>query len=169
MPIINRLISSGIVLLGVLCVSFAQGTESTPRLGSEIPYVAYCDLIHGPKKYGGKLVRTNVTYRYGFEWAEFYCLDCSEGEGRTWVSFEEELCKKSKKIKSNGFAGRTVNMQVVGTFVGPGAYGHMGAYQFKFVVRCIEKAETIWNESYVPSKLPVEVAKRTHCQKAVRK
>ena len=84
-------------------------------------------------------------------------------EHRTWVDYENELCPKSKTIKQNGFRGRTVNLQVVGKFYGFGRYGHMGAYQFKFAVDCVESSKVIWNNSFVPSSLPPDVAKKTSC------
>ena len=141
--------------------SYSSATNLRPE--SEVPTIAYCDLIHNPEKYNGTTVRTNVTYRVGFEWAEFYCLDCWNMDHRTWVEYEGQLCAKSKKIRDNHFRGRTVNLQVVGKFYGAGRYGHMGAYQFKFVVGCIESAKTIWNDSFVPSQLPPSIAKKASC------
>jgi hypothetical protein len=140
-----------------------SSSASKTRTQSDTTSVTYCDLIHNPERYNGKTVRTNVTYRFGFEWAEFYCLDCWDMDHRTWVEYEHDLCAKSKKIKDNDFRGRTVNLQVVGKFYGAGRYGHMGAYQFKFVVDCVESAKTIWDNSFVPSSLPPDIAKKASC------
>ena len=164
----TKLIIFTIVLFSTLIVGSAQNPISKSQASSmsDIATIAYCELIRNPEKYDGKVVRTNATYRFGFEWAEFYCLDCWDGEHRTWVDYEDELCPKSKKIKGNDLRGRTVNVQVVGKFYGAGrmGYGHMNAYQYKFVVSCVESAKTIWNDSFVPSSLPADVAKKASCK-----
>lgn len=164
----RKLIIFTCILFSALIGVPAQKSLYESRVASawEIPTVAYCELIHNAEKYDGKVVRTNATYRFGFEWAEFYCLDCWDGEHRTWVDYEDELCPKSKKIKGNNFRGRTVNVQVVGKFYGAGrmGYGHMNAYRYKFVVSCMERAKTIWNDSFVPSSLPADIAKKASCQ-----
>lgn len=143
----------------------AQAQKAAPPQSSpisEIPTVAYCDLIHNPENYDGKIIRINATYRSGFEWAELYCLNCWDMAHRTWVDFEGELCRKSKKINHNG----TMNVQVVGKFFGIGrmGYGHMNAYRYKFIVHCIEEYKLIWKNSNVPSALPDDVAKKAKCE-----
>lgn len=42
---------------------------------SETP-VTFCDLLRNAEKYNGKEVTVRATWRYGFEWSQFYCLDC---------------------------------------------------------------------------------------------
>jgi len=153
-----------IFVFSALTVTPAQNSPKAASV-SEIPTIDYCELIHNPGKYDGKVVRTAVTYRFGFEWSEFYCLNCWDGHHRTWVE-SGELCSGSEKIKPNGFRGRTVNLQVVGTFYGPvrPGHGHLNAYQYKFIINCIEKAKTIWNDSFVPTALPAGVAKKVGCK-----
>ena len=142
------------ILLGAFLSVVPSRQSLNPMLGAsstiEVATVDYCDLIHHPDRYDGKVVRMSATYRLGFEWAEFYCLDCLDKDRRTWVDFEDELCPKSKKIQDNGFRGRTVNVQVVGTFRGSGGRYGDGGYHFKFVVSCVEQAQTIWNDSWSP-------------------
>src|ERR1051325_610148 len=145
----RKLLACIIIIISSLAVTKSQ---SDPSTASETPTVAYCDII-----------RINVTYRFGFEWSEFYCLDCWDGEHRTWVDYADELCLKSKKIKDNGDIGRTVNVQVVGRFYSGDRYGD-GGYQFKFVVSCVEKAKTISNDSPIPLQLPANVAAKARCK-----
>ena len=162
----RKLIVCLLITFSVLAIAPAQKSEPKPNASStsEIQTVAYCELLSNPEKYDRKIVRTTATYRFGFEWSEFYCLDCWDGKQRTWVEYDA-LCENSKKIKDNGFRGRTVNVQVVGMFFGAArmGYGHMNAYQYKFVVQCIEKAKTILNDSFLPAALPASVAKKASC------
>jgi len=138
--------------------------KETPPTEAKTPAVSYCELVRNPEKYDRKQVRTQATYRYGFEWSELYCLDCLK-EGNVWVEFESSFkaCTKSsiaRNVGDNGFVGRTVNLIVVGTFYSGGNYGHMGEYRFKFVVNCLERAEVVINDSPLPDKLPPEAAAR---------
>lgn len=134
----------------------------------EVTTVNYCDLIRSPELYDQKLVRVQAVYRYGYEWAELYCPDCLT-EGRTWVDFDEsfETCTKpevAKNISDNGFKGRTVNVVIVGKFYGlGGGYGHMNAYQFKFLVSCVEKARIILNDSPLPNAMPKKLLDQITC------
>lgn len=149
----------------------AQESKSSASAAPEALNVAYCDLLRAPASYDGKLVRVRATYRYGFEWSEFYCTDCSE-KGRTWVDYDEsyESCTKSKfrkKLEGNGEIGRTVNVVAVGKFYGSGGgYGHMNAYRYKFLVHCVERAEVILNDSPVPAAMPNKALQRTRCHGA---
>src|SRR5262249_11548964 len=104
-------------------------TETSPTEATT-PAISYCELIRNPEKFDRKQVRMQVTYRYGFEWSELYCLDCLK-EGNVWVEFASSFksCTKSviaRRVGDNGFVGRTVNIIAVGTFYSGGNYGHMG-------------------------------------------
>jgi len=136
-------------------------SQTTP---SDIVTVSYCDLIQNPGAYDRKIIRTTAIYRFGFEWAELYCLNCYDGNHRTWVDFEDELCRHSKKIKSHGSIGRTVAVQLVGTFYGSGGRYGDGGYHYKFVVRCIEAVKTLANDSPSPRALSPKVAAVATCK-----
>ena len=150
------------IILGTGGLSSNGALSRTPT--PEAVTVSYCDLIQNPAAYDRKLVRTNAIYRFGFEWAELYCLNCYDGNHRTWVDFEGELCRRSKKIKSHGGIGRTVAVQIVGTFYGSGGRYGDGGYHYKFVVRCIEAAKTLANDSPSPRMLPPKVASVATCK-----
>ena len=113
-------------------------------------------------------MRVSAVYRYGHEWSELYCPECT-AEGKTWVDFGESFStstKKSirKKLGDNGLKGRTVLVTMIGKFDAGSGYGHMGAYRFKLMVDRVEKANVLLNDSPSPNALPKEVLSRIHCQ-----
>ena len=154
--------------LASTCLMPLSARVSGPSFTSDVPTVAYCDLIRNPKRYDDKLIRIRAIYRYGYEWSQFYCPGCLS-EGETWVDFEKSFksCARSvvsKRIGDNGFKGRTVELLVVGKFYGSDVgYGHMNAYRFKFVVRCVEEAKIILNDSPLPMALPKKLLNRPRC------
>jgi len=156
-----------LILLLTLVVAAAVASSNSTLSQATTPEpvtVSYCDLIQNPAAYDRKIVRTNAVYRFGFEWAELYCLNCYDGNHRTWVDFEDELCRGSKRIKAHGNIGRTVAVQIVGTFYGSGGRYGDGGYHYKFVVRCIEGAKTLANDSPSPRMLPPKVASVATCK-----
>jgi hypothetical protein len=57
----------------------------------------------------------------------------------------------------------------VSLFIGSGGrYGHMGVYDYKFLVQSVERAEVILNNSPIPAALPAKVLQRTRCHGASR-
>lgn len=142
-----------------------------PCDAGDVITVDYCDLLRKPELYDQKVVRIQAIYRYGYEWSELYCPDCLT-EGRTWVDFDElsETCTKSevaKKIDDNGFKGRTASVLIVGKFYGSGSgYGHMNAYQFKFLASCVEQAKVILNDSPIPNAMPKKLLNQATCRTA---
>src|SRR5713226_1071230 len=121
-----------------LSLQMRQGDSSwsTVPLAVEVKTVPFCDLIRNPKLYDQKIVRVTAIYRYGYEWSQLYCLDCND-VGATWVELDDSFAtntdpKLAKKIRENGFRGRTVRIVAVGQFYGTGGgYGHMGSYRYK--------------------------------------
>jgi hypothetical protein len=153
------------ITLGAVVSARGQNTPAT----EDIPTVAFCDLLRHPELYDQKTVRVQAVYRYGFEWSELYCLSCLES-GRTWVDFGDLFNsstkpKVAKKISDGGDKGRTVNIVAVGKFYGSGRHGHLGGYNFKFVISCLEQAEVILNDSPVPSALPEKASRRVQCNR----
>ncbi len=156
-----------VVVVAGLSTLPAGALSSRTANDRESATVTYCDLIRNPERYKGKLVRVSAIYRYGYEWSELYCLECMN-EGRTWVEFDESYVSSTKasirkKIGGNGFKGRTVRVLMVGRFASGGAYGHMGAYRFRFLVSRLEKADVILNDSPSANALPKAVLSRIHC------
>ena len=118
--------------------------------------VDFCDLITSPHNYDQKEVRIKAVHRVGFEWSELYSLKCSPNSS-VWVTGIDKYCDGSDVKAYNGrdtFNGRTVGLVAVGRLHGEGGYGHMNAFDFKFEVRCIEKAEILLKgDSVIPQAL----------------
>ena len=123
----------------------------------DIPTVAYCDLIRNPDTYSGKLVRISAVYRFGFEWQEFYCLDCFEMETRTWVKFDDEESSCTRRVSkrlTKAWAG-TFSMTVVGEFQSSrGRYGHENGYRYQFMVKCVEAQKRLLKSGFFPAQVP---------------
>jgi len=138
--------------------STAVGGSSDSK---DVPTVAYCDLIRNPDAYSGREVRFTAVYRFGYEWEEFYCLDCWELERRTWGEFDDEVgsCNKRTLRRLTGYEG-TFKMTVVGEFqTSRGRYGHMGAFRYQFVVKCVEGAKRLLKDGRIPELVPPELLK----------
>ena len=160
-----------ILVFSVLAITSSGYARQTAEIESDpnIPTVKLCDLIRKPHLYGRQMVRVQGIYRYGFEWSELYCLECSSGL-TIWVEFDEsvELRTKKKllkKISGNGDSGRTVDVVFVGQYFGTGGgFGHMSRCLTKLRVYCVEKAEVLLNDSPIPADLPPSVLRRAKCQ-----
>ena len=121
-----KILFHSIILLFLIPFAYSQET------------VTFCDLVRNPEKYSGKEVTIRATYRFGFEWSYLYCLGCAD-QGRAWLEFPsdyDDLDKTSQRAlkrlpKDAGIADITVR----GVFVGPGSYGHLGGYRYKFIIR----------------------------------
>lgn len=106
-----------------------------------IPSLRYCVLLKHPGVHKGKLIRLNATWQFGFETTLLCDRECPEQPG-AWLEFadEKELCPETSKNRSApGQSDKEADVTVVGRLYGPGRYGHLGDYQFKFVVVCLEK------------------------------
>lgn len=106
-----------------------------------IPSLRYCVLLEHPNVHIGKLVRLNATWKFGFETTFLHDGECPQQPG-AWLEFadEKELCPATKKNRdAPGPHDKEADVTVTGRLIGPGRYGHLGAYQYKFVVRCLEK------------------------------
>jgi hypothetical protein len=123
--------------------------------------VEYCNLVRNPEKYDGKNITVQATYRYGFEWAEMYCVDCRD-VGKTWVQLDQDDWVGSKSsLKRLPKNAGTVNAVFSGTFHSADAhYGHLGAYRFMFTVRSLTKVEKVYNDGRVPEQLPPDARKK---------
>jgi len=134
----------------------------------QITTVSLCDLLAHPDLFDQKTIHLQAIYRYGAEWSEIYCLECSES-GSVWLEFDEKFeasMKRSlkRKIAGNGDRGRTVKVAMIGKFYGSGGrYGHLGASRFKIVVSQVEHAEILLNDSPIPNALPAQVKSKAKC------
>src|SRR4051812_7831273 len=102
----RSLILTLILALSLISIAQAQRSKPSASAAPEVLNVAYCELLRDPAAYNGKIVRVRATYRYGFEWSQFYCTDCSEGR-TTWVDFDESydlrtMPRVKRRLGSNG-------------------------------------------------------------------
>ena len=105
-----------------------------------IPTLSYCDLIKSHGRYEGTPVRLKASWTFGFETSFLNGKDCSE-QAKAWVEFVEDkdACSQSKKNRNTvGQNDKEADVTVVGRLFGPGRYGHLSAYEYKFVVTCLE-------------------------------
>jgi hypothetical protein len=105
--------------------------------GYSDPPTTLCDLLRNPEKYAGKEVTVRATWRYGFEWSQFYCIDCAPKE-MTWLEVSSELDDASNRaLKRIPKGAGIVNITVEGTFQSGGHYGHLDGYPNQFIARKI--------------------------------
>ena len=140
----------------VLALSFipakAQKSESFKQK-SEIPTVAYCEMLRHPDLYVGRVVRFRVLYTSVFEMSAFSCSDCKGDEYRSWVEFDDGSVKSSTKPeihkKFREMMTRYVddvwvifNTELLVTGIldnSKAGYGHLGTYRFLITVKSIEE------------------------------
>jgi hypothetical protein len=143
-----------IIPIALLLFSLTQSTipasESAQRVNRPrnssadaraIPSLRYCVLLEHQKVHIGKLVRLDATWQFGFETTFLRDRECPQQPG-AWLEFadEKELCPETKKNRSApGQSDKEADVTVLGRLYGPGRYGHLGDYQFKFVAACLEK------------------------------
>ena len=122
-------ITSPMRFLAAFVVGFllltASGSSETP--------LTFCDLLRNPDQYNGKEVTVRVTWRYGFEWSQLYCLDCSD-KGRAWLDTSYDLDNASiKALRRTPKGAGIVNLTVEGVFMSGGHFGHLNGYPYQLV------------------------------------
>jgi hypothetical protein len=156
-----------ILIALALCLFVGDPVGLAVCHGKQVPTVNFCDLIRNSNTYDKKEVRIKALFRVGYEWEEIYCLDCYDADHRTWIKFDEDVesCTKREIIKLIGAREGTFSIVAVGEFQSSGSrYGHMGAYRYQFVVKCIEKATKLFKDGRSPNLLP-KSAFRDICSK----
>lgn len=125
--------------------SIQQG--KTPRGnssdGNAAVSLSYCDLLKTPKLYVGKQVRIRASWQFGFETSFVYDRECPLLP-KAWLEFvnDDEACPQTKQNRSLPTqSDKEAEVTVVGKLYGPGRHGHLGDYEYKFVVTCLEKLE----------------------------
>jgi hypothetical protein len=130
--------------------------------GFSEPATTFCDLLRNPEKYNGKEVTVRATWRYGFEWSQFYCIDCSLKE-MTWLDVSSELDDESTKaLKRIPKGAGIVNITVQGTFRSGGHFGHLDGYPYEFIARKLSRI-TIVSKGMKGIKEEEEAERRWAC------
>jgi hypothetical protein len=104
--------------------------------------ISFCDLLRNPEKYDGKEVIVRATWRYGFEWSQFYCLDCSLKQP-TWLEISSDLDEKSSQVLRRRPKAGIVNITVQGIFQSGGHFGHLNGYQNRFVAQRVSDVAVV--------------------------
>jgi hypothetical protein len=104
--------------------------------------ILFCDLLRNPGKYDGKEVIVRATWRYGFEWSQFYCIDCSTKE-MTWLKISSDLDDESSRVLKHIPKAGVVNITVEGVFQSHGHFGHLNGYPNQFIARKVRKAAVV--------------------------
>jgi hypothetical protein len=104
--------------------------------------VSFCDLFRNPAKYDGKEVIVRATWRYGFEWSQFYCIDCSTKE-MTWLEISPDLDEESSRVLKHIPKAGIVNITVKGVFQSKGHFGHLNGYPNQFIARKVSNAVVV--------------------------
>lgn len=127
------------------CPHSVKQPDNTNRNDSSgkqaITSLSYCALLKSPSRYDGKLIRVKASWQFGFETTFLYDHECSE-QPKAWLEFvdDKDACPETKGNRSApGKNDKEADVTVVGRLYGPGRYGHLGAYEFKFVVVCMEE------------------------------
>jgi hypothetical protein len=104
--------------------------------------ISFCDLLRNPAKYDGKEVIVRATWRYGFEWSQFDCIDCST-KGMTWLEISPELDEKSSRVLKHIPKAGIVNITVEGVFQSNGHFGHLNGYANQFIARRVSNVAIV--------------------------
>jgi hypothetical protein len=141
-------------------------TQQSPEQSEPIN-VTYCDLLRNANSYDGRLIRIKAIYYAHFEMSSLRDPNCPVAHG-TWVDFGKEfrsctkpevlktfeeamVAKQSERLESDLDKAEVV---FVGQFevtrfleikhgIPVNGFGHMGMYQFRLNVNCIEEARVI--------------------------
>jgi hypothetical protein len=106
--------------------------------------VRFCDLVKNSHQYSGNSIKVRATYQYGFEWSFLYCLDCKDQE-KIWLDLPIDLEDSSEKVlKRLPKGGGIVNITLHGVFEGPGSYGHLNGYKYRFTADKVENMAVVY-------------------------
>lgn len=125
-----------IVIFVLLLLSFETKAQTTQN--EQIPTLSYSNLMQNKDLYFGKTVRVKAFHIYGFEWSFLCDTECKERKHETWIEFEDELCKGSKRKLKKGSDNFDNKAEVI--YVGTLSSGNFGdgSYKYQFNVSCVE-------------------------------
>jgi hypothetical protein len=122
----------------------------------------FCNVLHNPQRYNGKVVTVSATYRQAEEASELYCLSCMD-IGAVWVRFDpadqnqKEIAKALRPLKRRW---GTLNGVFTGIFSGEGRYGHLGSYRYEMVIQDVRDVTLVDHLGAAPQRLPPTSASR---------
>jgi hypothetical protein len=122
----------------------------------------FCELLRNPGKYDGKNVTVRATWRYGFEWSQFYCLDCLD-KGKAWLQIPSDIDDASTTtLRAIPKGAGIVNVTVQGVFMSGSHFGHLNGYPYQIVARRISNVAIVLKGMKDPAK-EAEAEKRWAC------
>lgn len=153
--------------LMAICLFFSLSVPSQVVATGNVPItdISFCELVQNPQRFDQKTIRVAAVYRYGQYWNELFCPGCKRDDRISFeigADFESKTRKKLRKRIKHSDRGRTLNVLVVGKFVGSGNFGHRGALRFALIVDSIEDAQIILEDS--PYLLPDELVPKAFCR-----
>jgi hypothetical protein len=111
--------------------------------GHAEPPSALCELLRNPEKYNGKEVTVRATWKYGFEWSQFYCLDCLD-KGKAWLEIPYDIDDSSSKaLRAIPKGAGIVNVTVRGVFMSGGHFGHLNGYLYQIVAQRVSSVAIV--------------------------
>ena len=152
-----------LLILALVLATQAQtpsGNVSQSSSVSEIPTVAFCDLLSKSAEYDARTIRTAALYHSGFEWSAFSDSACEDN--KIWVEFDPSLETSNKSdilkklqeaiyhypidIDEKTWAewkwlDWQTELRVTGFFykAKEAGYGHLNMYQYKIVITGVEE------------------------------
>jgi hypothetical protein len=146
-----------------LAVLPSSAQSNKPAEASNIPTVAFCDLVNNPDVFDGTEVKFRATYLANSKVAAFVDQNCLAKDKRTWAEFDgisikasapPEVFEKLEKQILCGKCGddndwRETEMLVRGIFHGGDTgHGRLGRYRFMVSVKHVEEiGDTVQTET----------------------
>jgi hypothetical protein len=160
-----------IAALFFILLASAQTFAQKKSEAVDAPTVAYCDVVHDPASFDGRIVRVRAVYFVGFEGSLFRDKNCDSNP--SWVKFDPafEKATNSKvrkrfrrmadaspvKTRDGGISHpvKSVEVLVVALFEGvkptyklgnrnlSTGFGHLNAFDYQFIVLSIEEAKAV--------------------------
>ncbi len=142
-----------LVILGLLLMTGCSRFEVNPEL-ADSSIKAICEIVSHPNEFQGKEIRVRAVYCRTTETSAIGDQKC---DWRTWVEFDSLARFNSKPnlvdqlLTMSDHGDQKVDVVFVGRFIGPRApitqngvvckfgYGHLGGYEFEFIVSSVEK------------------------------
>ena len=141
------------IMLALSLVLVPAQSKKSPE-STDIPIIAFCELVQNPAVYNGREVRFRARYIASHEVAAFGDPNCTTRENRTWAEFDgisikaeskPEIFKKLEEQILCGKCGedkewRETEMLVTAVFNAEDTgHGFLGEYRFMVTVKNIEE------------------------------
>jgi hypothetical protein len=144
-PQFSRPVWSVLVLLAISWCASGQETTKTSSQSPEVTIpttVSFCQLVSKPELYNGKELVIQASYTHGYEWSVLHSPDCSD-KGMVWLDLSR--VRNNAAVKSLGPLTKpeTVNLEVQGTFMSGGHYGHRNQYPHQIVAHKVSAVEVV--------------------------